>query len=104
MPAKMKTLRTDSFARPFQNFGSSSRTTVTIDIRHHTSGNAGSDIAFPSIAVNPQSMTQKWISSHDRRESDMSGLRFSIRNQLSRKRREFNRLYGQPAVFIEWCR
>ena len=46
---------------PRHTRGSSANAAITINIRHHTSGSAGSEMALPKMAVKPHNSTQTWI-------------------------------------------
>ena len=67
---------------PFQNRGNSINAAVTKIIRHQTNGTARSVIALPRIAVNPQSITQKWICTSARVEEAMFNFEVTRRSGL----------------------
>src|SRR6478672_5719350 len=61
MPAYDQNNRRDIARSPRQTWGTSASAPTTINMRHHTSGNAESVSSLPRMAVKPQSSTQAWI-------------------------------------------
>src|SRR6476469_1852764 len=61
MPAYDQNNRRDIARSPRQTWGTSASAPTTINMRHHTSGNAESVISLPRMAVKPHSRTQAWI-------------------------------------------
>src|SRR6478672_1917662 len=61
MPAYDQNNRRDIARSPRQTWGASASAPTTINMRHHTSGNAESVISLPRMAVKPHNRTQAWI-------------------------------------------
>ncbi len=61
MPAYDQRSCQDIARMPRHTRGTSASAATTSNMRHQTSGRAGSVISLPRIAVKPHSSTQKWI-------------------------------------------
>ena len=59
MPAYASQSRAGSTRSERSTLGTSASAATTINMRHQTSGSAGSEISLPRIAVKPHSSTQK---------------------------------------------
>src|SRR5690606_26558283 len=97
MPQYAAMSRSESALSARQTRGTSASVTVTISMRHQTSGAAPRLISLPRIAVNPHSRTQKWICSR----AVVSGV---IRGAVSLdpgKSSAVARLLGRPQQLVD---